>query len=80
MFCGLYVDGPMKTISENARLSQMWSSVSEFQILKNISIGNDQSSISGNSKELDQSFYDWYKGMYDDNGVYLINTKYHDNE
>jgi hypothetical protein len=80
VFCGLYVDGPMKTISENARLSQMWSSVSEFQILKNISIRNDQSSISGNSKELDQSFYDWYKGMYDDNGVYLINTKYHDNE
>lgn len=80
VFCGIYVDGPVKTISENARLSQRWNSVSEFQVLKSISVGNDQSSITGNSKELYQSFYDWYKGMYDDNGVYLINTTYYENK
>ena len=80
IFCGIYVDSPMKTLSEDARLSQMWSNVSEFQILKSISVGNDKSSMTGNSKALAQSFYDWYKGMYDDNGVYLINTTYFDNE
>lgn len=80
VFCGAYVDGPMKIISENARLSQSWNSVSEFQILRSISVGNDQSSITGNSKGLDQSLYDWYKGMYDDNGVYLIETEYYDNK
>lgn len=80
VFCGAYVDGPMETISENARLSQMWSSVSEFQILKSISVGEDQSSINGNSKELNQGFYDWYKDIYDDEGVYLINTVYHDDK
>ncbi|URZ04472.1 hypothetical protein [Clostridium felsineum] len=80
VFCGIYVDGPINTISENAKLSQMWSKVSEFQILKNISVGNDQSSISGNSEALNQSFYDWYKGISDDNGVYLINTTYYDNK
>jgi hypothetical protein len=80
VFCGIYVDSPIKTISENARLSQMWSNVSEFQILKSSSVGNDQSSITGNSKELDQSFYDWYKGMYNNDGVYLINTTYFDNK
>ncbi|KEH90429.1 hypothetical protein Z965_00810 [Clostridium novyi A str. BKT29909] len=32
VFCGIYVDEPVKTISGNARLSQMWSGVSEFQI------------------------------------------------
>lgn len=80
VFCGVYVDAPVKTISENARLSQMWSNVSEFQILKSFSVGNDQSSIGGNSKDLDQSFYDWYKEMYEDNGVYLINTTYFDNK
>lgn len=80
VFCGAYVDGPMKIISENARLSQSWNSVSEFQILRSISVGNDQSSITGNSKGLDQSLYDWYKGMYDDNGVYLIKTEYYDNK
>ena len=80
VFCGIYVDEPVKTISENARLSQMWSGVSEFQILKNISVGNDQSSISGSSKELDQSLYDWYKGMCEDDGVYIIKTTYYDNK
>lgn len=80
VFCSSYVDGPIKTISENARLSQMWSNVSDFQLLKSISIGNDKSSISGKSKDLYQSFYNWYKGMYDDNGVYLINTTYYDSE
>lgn len=80
VFCGAYVDGTMKIISENARLSQSWNSVSEFQILRSISVGNDQSSITGNSKGLDQSLYDWYKGMYDDNGVYLIETEYYDNK
>ncbi len=79
VFCGIYVDSPMKTISENVKLSQMWSNVSEFRILKSISIGNDKNSITGNSKNLDQSLYDWYKEMYDDNGVYLINTQYYDN-
>ncbi len=79
VFSGCYVDGPMKTISENSALSQMWSNVSEFQILKNYSVGNDQSSMTGNSKALAQSFYDWYKGMCDDNGVYLIHTQYFDN-
>lgn len=80
VFCGIYVDEPVKTISENARLSQMWSGVSEFQILKNISVGNDQSSISGGSKELDQSLYYWYKGMCEDDGVYIIKTTYYDNK
>ncbi|EJO5349123.1 hypothetical protein NRP93_003280 [Clostridium botulinum] len=80
VFCGIYVDSPVKTISENARLSQMWNSVSEFQILKSNSVGNDQSSVTGSSKELDQSFYDWYKGMCNDTGVYLVQTKYYDNE
>ena len=74
------MDAPVKTISENVRLSQMWSNVSEFQILKSFSVGNDQSSTSGNSKDFDQSFYDWYKEMYEDNGVYLINTAYFDNK
>lgn len=80
VFCGTYVDAPIKIISENARLSKMWDSVSEFQVLKNVSMGNDQSSFSGNSKEFDQNLYDWYKGMYEEDGVYLINTTYFDNE
>lgn len=80
MFCGVYVDSPLKGISENIRLSKVWNDVSEFQVLRSISVGNDNSSITGNSKELDQSFYDWYKDIYENDGVFLITTKYHHNE
>lgn len=80
MFCGVYVDSPLKGISENIRLSKVWNDVSEFQVLRSISVGNDNSSITGNSKELDQSFYDWYKDIYEDDGVYLIKTEYYDND
>lgn len=80
VFCGVYVDAPVKKVSENSIISQMWNNVSEFQVLKSFSVGNDQSSISGNSKDLDQSFYDWYKDMSNDEGVYLIKTTYYNNE
>ena len=80
IFCGIYVDGPVKTISENAKLSQVWNNVSEYEVLKDISVGNDQSSISGKSKKLDQSFYNWYKDISDDDGVYIIKTTYYSDE
>ncbi len=80
VFCGIYVDAPMEKISDNARVSQLWTSVSKYEMLKNVSVGNDESSISNNSKNLDQSFFDWYKDISDDDGVYLIKTKYYDNE
>lgn len=79
VFCGTYVDAPMKKVTDNARISQMWTSVSKYEMLKNVSVGNDESSITNNSKNLDQSFYDWYKDMSDNDGVYLIKTKYYDN-
>ncbi len=77
MFCGTYVDAPIKHVSENIRLSKIWNNVSDFQALKSISVGNDNSSFTGNSKELDNSFYNWYKDIYEDEGVFLINTKHY---
>ncbi len=79
-FCGIYVDGPAEMISENAKLSQQWESVSEYQILKNISVGEDEGSFTGNSKELDQALYNWYKSISKEDGVYLINTTYYDSD
>lgn len=79
VFCGTYVDAPMKKVADNVLISQMWTSVSKYEMLKNVSIGNDESSITNNSKNLDQSFYDWYKDISDEDGVYLIKTKYYDN-
>lgn len=80
MFCVVYVDAPLKGVADNVRLSKTWNSVSDFQVLKSISVGNDNSSVTGNSKELDESFYNWYKDIYENEGVFLINTNYYDNK
>ena len=80
VFCGLYVDGPVQTISENAKLSDSWNVVSDYQILNNISVGEDASSFSGMSNELDQNLFDWYREIHQEKGVYLIKTTCYNNE
>lgn len=80
IFCGAYVDQPMAMISDNARLSKRWESVSEYQILSDISVGQDSASFSGSSKELDQDLYAWYSSIADTSGAYLIHTEYYDSE
>ena len=80
IFCGAYVDQPMTVISDNARLAKRWETVSEYQILSDISIGQDAASFSGGSKELDQDLYNWYSSIADRKGVYLIQTQYYDSE
>lgn len=76
VFCGIYIDGPMKQLSDNARLSRKWQTVSNYQILSNISVGQDAASISGQSNKLNQDMYHWYSSIAENNGVYLINTQY----
>ena len=80
IFCGAYVDQPMTVISDNARLAKRWETVSGYQILSDISIGQDAASFSGGSKELDQDLYNWYSSIADRKGVYLIQTQYYDSE
>ena len=80
VFCGLYVDSPMQMISENAKLSKSWEDVSGYQILRSISVGNDESSFAGASKELDQGIFDWYKKIHKESGVYVVQTTYYDDE
>ena len=80
IFCGAYVDQPMAMLSDNARLSKRWDSVSGYQILSDISVGQDSASFSGGSKELDQDLYTWYSSIADIPGAYLIHTEYYDSE
>ncbi len=80
VFCGLYVDSPMRMVSENAELSKRWEEVSDHQVLRNISVGNDEASFAGASKELDQDIFEWYKKIHEENGVYLVQTAYYDDE
>lgn len=76
--CGIYIDSPVQYMSENAKISKSWSEVSNFQILRSISVGNDENSFSGVSKELDQDIYNWYCDIAGQDGVYLINTACYD--
>ena len=80
LFCGAYIDQPMASLSNNARLAQRWESVSEYQVLSDISVGEDSDSFSGASKNLDQDLYNWYSSIADTPGVYLIHTQYYDSE
>lgn len=76
--CGIYIDSPINYMNENAKISKNWSQVSDYQILKSISVGNDESSFSGTSNRLNQDIYNWYCDISDNAGVYLINTTYYD--
>lgn len=77
VFCGSYVDQPLKQISENAKLSGYWQEVSEYQILGGISLGQDSDSLSGQSNKLNEDFYNWYSSIADEDGVYLVHTQYY---
>ena len=80
VFCGAYVDQPLNYLSENARLSSQWQSVSGYQILRSISVGQDADAFTGQSNTLDQDLYNWYTSIAGKDGVYLIHTDYYDNE
>lgn len=78
VFSGCKVDGPMEEIVKNKKISKRWDNVSEYQVLKSISVGEDGNTFSGQSNELNQNVFDWYKSIASEEGVYLINTLYYD--
>ena len=79
-FCGSYVDQPIQYLAENARLAKQWNSVADYEILSDISVGEDADSFTGRSKQLDEDIYNWYSDIAGEEGVYLINTTYYDND
>ena len=78
VFCGAYADMPAEELEKNAGLSERWQSVSGYQILSSISVGEDGESFGGGSRQLDRDLYDWYFGIADQDGVYLIHTEHYD--
>ena len=71
-----YIDGPYREIQKNTEIAKKWNEVSDYFILKSINVGNNQSSFNHQSKELYKDMYNWYKSIYEENGVYIINTTY----
>ena len=73
---GSYIDGPYREVKANIEISDKWKEVSEYEILRKISVGKDQVSINRQSKELFRDFYDWYKSISDNEDVNLVNTSF----
>ena len=71
-----YIDGPYREIEKNIDISNKWSQVSEYKILRKVSIGEDQASFNRQSKELFKDFYNWYKSISEDKDVSIVNTSY----
>ena len=69
-----YIDGPYREIEKNIDISNKWSQVSEYKILRKVSIGEDQASFNRQSKELFKDFYNWYKSISEDKDVSIVNT------
>ena len=74
---GCYLDGPMQLISQNTQTLKNWSKVSDYQILSEVSTGQDNATITGQSSKLDQDMYNWYKSIANKPGVFLVHTEYY---
>lgn len=71
-----YIDGPSREVEKNIEIKQSWDRVSDYKILKDISVGNDQASFNRQSKEFFRDFYNWYRSIADKDGVYIANTAF----
>ena len=78
IFCSSYIDEPIGNIKDNIQISKSWNKVSEYQIFKKISAGNDESSFAGKSNALDQRIFDWYNEIHNNSDVLLIKTRFED--
>ena len=78
IFCSSYIDEPIGNIKDNIRISKSWNKVSEYQIFKEVSIGNDESSFVVKSNALDQKIFDWYNEIHNNSDVLLITTQFYD--
>ena len=72
-----YLDGPLQLISQNAQTLKNWSKVSDYQVLRNLSVGHDSASANGQSNQLSQDLYHWYQSIANEQGVFLVHTQYY---
>lgn len=71
-----YLDQPVKEVFRNVNIANQWKSVSNYRVLQSMSVGEDQSSIAGQSQKLYSDVFAWYSSLADEDGVYLIQTKH----
>ncbi|MGY3778921.1 hypothetical protein [Isobaculum melis] len=72
------LDAPIQQVAQNKRLLSAWSNVGEYETLKTVFPGENQTSIAGLSDQLDHEMYNWYQSMENNPGVYYITSQYYD--
>lgn len=71
-----YLDQPVKDVFRHVDIAKKWESVSDYRVLQSMSVGEDQSSVAGQSQSLYKDVFEWYSSIADQDGVYLIKTSY----
>ncbi|WP_216404550.1 hypothetical protein [Arcanobacterium phocae] len=74
------LDGPLRTVHHMSQIQQRWSNYSDLEILYKEKIGQNSSSISGQSSSHSVEYYNWYRSFEGSTGAYLVHTEYIDNE
>lgn len=72
------LDAPMQEVVQNQKTLKAWKDVDQYETLKNVSAGSNQTSISGLSDDLDHEMYSWYRNIARNTGVYYISTQHYD--
>lgn len=72
------LDGPIQQVSQNKRLLNAWSNVENYETLKGVTTGENQTSIAGLSDQLDHEMFNWYQSIENNPGVYYITSQYYD--
>lgn len=69
-----YIDGPMKSIVDDAKQLRQWHHVADYYILNNVEVGQDGNYMYDPSSEFNHNMYDFYKAIENKKGVYLIHS------
>lgn len=67
-------DGPIKTLNNSYQMSKNWHNVSHLTILKSSTFNNESANYQEALKTRSKDFYSWYKNIYQEKGVYLVNS------
>lgn len=71
------LDGPMNQLQHNAEIARAWKPVINQRIFYTNSVGNDATSIAGQSSKYAKDIYHWYRSIEDKPGVRLVHTSFY---
>lgn len=74
------IDGQLGQVRNLQEVQAKWHEYSHYNILSRETVGDNSSSFTGQSTELQRELYQWYASIQDSPGVNLVNTSYYDSK